>query len=149
MNLFYRRPLLLALFCFLTISVLCAFTSAKIRYFCLFAAFLLSLLLLVILVFCKCLRKTDCYCIVNALLCTIFCFVAILSSHLFFDRTLAVAENYSTPVTMVAEIKECTFSAPYNTTYIAKVETIDDEKQNFSVSLTTETACDLTRGNRI
>ena len=146
MNLFCKRPLLLALFFFLTTSTLCAFATTSVRLAGIYVSLLVSALLLCVSCLCqKHLRRA----FFNTLLCASLCLCAFFSSHSFFDRTLSVLENLKEPVTVVAEIKECTFSAPYSTTYTAKVETLDGDKQNFSICLSTDGDCVLKRGNRI
>lgn len=149
MNLFYKRPLLLALFLFLTITAFCPLMSTVCRKTGLFVFLFLSLFLLICAVLQKCLRKSKAKIIADLFVCALFAFLAFASSHSFFDKTLASLENCTEETTIVAEITECTYSASYSTVYTAKVESLNGKRADFSIELSFPGECPLKEGERI
>ena len=124
---------MLALFLFLTANVLCSFASSRFRKIGLLIFLIIAALLLILTILCKWAHKSKQKVFVDLFLCAFFCFLAFLSSHNFFDKTLTVLENQTEEVTIVAEISECTYSASYSTVYTARVESINGKTENFSI----------------
>ena len=149
MNLFHKRPLLLALFLFLTASAFCSVVSAPFRRIGLLICLFTALVLLIFFIICKCMRSQRRKMAANLFLCGLFCCIAFFSSYVFFDQTLAMLEDRTEDAAIVAEIRECTYSASYSTVYTAKVERIDGKAANFYIELTYPGACDLQERDRI
>ncbi|MBQ4599168.1 MAG: ComEC/Rec2 family competence protein [Clostridia bacterium] len=121
----------------------------RVRKIGLFIFLIIDILLLIVWIIGKCIHKFNRKILADLCLCAFFCFLAFFSSHNFFDNTLAVLENRTEEATIIAEIRECTYSASYSTVYTAKVESIDGKTANFSVELTYPSACDLRERDRI
>lgn len=149
MNLFYKRPLLLALAMFLILSAMASFATQAIRFYSVivFAA-LTSAALLWMAVF-LIIKKPHTNKISNLFLCFLFCFLACFSSHRFFDEKLLPLEETTAPVQIVAEVRECTYSASYLSVYTVAVKETNGEKADFQASISIDSATDLEVGNVI
>ena len=137
MNIFNKRPLLLALFiftvCFITSTVISS-TTRSVLVKCLFAFTTIQYVVIIVLFIIK--RKK--YKILNVIaLCFLFAFIALYSSQNFIDKKLSYVESLHDEKNVVAEIKECTFSASYSTVYIANIKSIDGNKVSFDASIST------------
>ncbi len=148
MNLFSKRPLLLALFIFITASAV----SVKI-------AFLLPILCIVALVFAftalaftitafllksRLLKRTF-----DTFICLFFLCLALLNSHFFFNVRLSAAEALLGEKEIVARIDSCEYSASYTSVYIARLLECDGEPADFSIELASVGPSDLKQGDII
>lgn len=149
MNLFYKRPLLLALFLFLVTNILCSFFAPSFRKIGVYITLVLTLLFLTAFLICKLAKKQRSRIFSDLALCTAFCLIAFISSHDFFDKKLVVLENKTEEVTIVADIRSCTYRASYSTVYIADVLKMNGADADFTVELTYAGECALGIDDRI
>ena len=149
MNIFKKRPLLLALFIFAFFSILCAVLGTDFRLLCTLISISLFLLLLFITIVLAIIKFSHIHIFTTSLLCVFFISLACVSSYNFFDNKLAYAESLGEEKNVVAEIKECTYSANYIEVYTARIETIDGKTVNFNAEISTSNLMALDRGDRI
>lgn len=135
MNLFFKRPLLLALSVFILTTAISAIVGLKIRIYFLWALLLVMIVSTVLWSIYALMKKEGKRTAFNTWLCVLFAFIALLSSHNFFDRTLAKAENYTGTFQITARIDECTYSASYTTVYTAKLLTVNEKSANIYIEL--------------
>lgn len=149
MGLFYKRPLLLGLSLFLTISVLGAVMPFGLKTFLLTLLIPITLIfssLYIILVFIK---KKQVVWISNCFISFVSCIMALVVSINFFDNTLKEAEELTECKSVIATIEECSYRAEYLAVYTATIESIDGEKVNFKAEISTETDLSLDKNDRI
>lgn len=149
MHLFSKRPLLLALFCFLIVCVICAFTSHPVRFFCTIAFASATLIFAILSLLTAVQKQKTAGKIFTLFLSIFFCCIASISSLFFFDYKLAKIENLTTSVQIIGEVRECTFSTDYLSTYTVAVQEINGEKVEFNASLSMPEAAYLLPGNII
>ena len=85
----------------------------------------------------------------NTFICLFFCFTALTSSHVFFNKTLAVAESFFGEARIIARIDTCEYKANYTSVYIAKLRKVDDNTENFYIELASNGPSELQRGDII
>ncbi len=147
MHLFYKRPLLLAMTCFLVISVVAAHSFLSLRFILTVSFAILTCIFTIISIIITYRKSKYSQILFTLSLSIFFCFLASFSSRQFFDNKLAVLESTAAPVRIVAEIRECTYSAPYLSEYTVAVREIDGEKAAFKASLSIEGQVGLLAGN--
>lgn len=149
MNIFSKRPLLLALFVFTFCACISALISQDLRKILLIVSFnllVISILTYLVFLITKSQHRNK---FLSVTLCFCFAFAAFLSSHTFFDKKLAKIEILSDEQNVIAIIDECTFSAVYSTTYTANVISIDGVKTNFKASISSNPPIYLEEGEMI
>lgn len=149
MNLFYKRPLLLALSLFILINAVSVILSFKLRTYLLTASSVLFIIILSVEIFLF-LSKSKWHRVTfNTLLCVFLCTASLLSSHLFFDKKLEHLNKISGNCEIVARIEECTFHADYTSTYVATILSINDENVNIKGELSSTGPSELIKGDII
>ena len=149
MNIFSKRPLLLSLFIFTFFSILCTFlnNSQKICGILIFLILFVSSLL--VLLIDLCIKRKNLNTFNTLTLCFLFAFIAFFNSHNFFDNKLTYAESLRNEKNVIAEIKECTYSASYITVYTAKIESINGKNAGFLAEISGNSATHLESGQKI
>ena len=125
MGLFYKRPLLLGLSLFLTISVIGTAIPHELKTFLfyIFSALAIVFISTYALIFCFKRKKHDL--IFNCSLFSIACASALVISINFFDVTLKKAEDLGECKSVIATIEECSYRTEYLAVYTATIESID------------------------
>ncbi len=149
MNIFRKRPLLLALFIFVFCSIVCATLPSPLRLLGAFVCLILFIISLLTTIISAILKFKHKRIFLSLTLCFAFSFSAFLSSTAFFDNKLAHAETLGNESNVLAEIEECTFSASYVTVYTAKIKSIDGQKVNFKASVSSLSAMYFEAGETI
>ncbi len=147
MNLFYKRPLLLAMSCFLVLCVFLAFVTPPVRFWCAIIFGIASLLIAILAVFLFVRKYKHTHVAISIFLCALLCCFASLSSHTFFNKKLAALESTTVPVRIVAEVRECTFRASYTETYVVAVLSVDNHKTSFKAVFNINEPVGLEIGN--
>ncbi len=135
MSLFSKRPLLLALCIFILTTAISATVGLKIRIYCLSVITFVAVISLISSCIYALTNNSGKRTAFNTLLCVLFALIALLSSHKFFDRTLANAESYSDTYNITARIDECTYSASYTSVYTAKLLTVNEVQTDIYIEL--------------
>ncbi len=149
MNLFYRRPLLLAMTCFLALCAVLAFATHSIRFLSTVIFTVLCMLFAVLALFLSVQKHRWAHTVFTLFLCILFCCLASISSHAFLDKKLAALENHTNPVTIVAEVRECTYSASYLEVYAVSVRSMEGRKASFNAAVSLAEPVGLDIGNVI
>ena len=149
MNLFYKRPLLLALSFFILLSAVAPTLNFILRSYLLTAAIIITLLLLILTITLKLSSNNYSKLAFNALLSAFFCALSLLSSHVFLDVTLKNAEGIDGRQEIVARIEECTFAADYTSTYVATLLELNGEMTNVKIELSSKGPSELSQGDVI
>lgn len=146
MNLFYRRPLLLALSVFILTAAVSSKITGLLSCFCIITSALTTIVLLFLTVAIL-MKSRFVKVLFNTFICLFFCFTALISSHIFFNKTLAVAESFFGEARIIARIDTCEYKANYTSVYIAKLCKITDNTENFYIELASNGPSELQRGD--
>lgn len=149
MGLFYKRPLLLGLSLFLTISVIGTAIPHELKTFLLYIFSALTIVFILTYAFIFCFKRKKHNLIFNCSLFSIACASALIISINFFDFTLKEAEELTECKSVIATIEECSYRAEYLAVYTATIESIDGEEVNFKAEISTETDLSLDKNDRI
>ena len=134
MELFYKRPLLLALSAFLAAALAAAQIDKTLREVLLTLSCSM-LLILPILLFRYKKQSELCGRLLSLCLCTLAVAGSLLLSHLFFDRTLKRLSSSDSPVSAIVEVETCDFSAVYQSQYTVRVREWNGKKDAFKAEL--------------
>lgn len=149
MNIFAKRPLLLALFIFTSLTVICSIIPAMIKIIAICVLLPTFCVFLIITLAFAITKRSFVNTFATVLLCLLFSLIAFISSLYFFNFKLAFAESLSKEQNVIAEIKEKTYYTSYISVYTAKIKSINGKNVNFNAEISSNEAIFLEKGQVI